>query len=322
MKPIVIIAIAVAFSVTSMIGVLTIYGMIEDQKAIEQQRVQDEIEFQQKYLELENELKQEMELVERQKKMDEIQRWIEEQDTNTNNKSLEEALEEQRRKLDTTTFSQSLEDALANSQKTSDTHKPKTVIDKEEVQWTLYDSRGNQYYWTMPITSYESLVKSNYYPTMNLELPSGKISRVGDFTQYVRTSFSQVIDQIYDNAKSDEDFIYEVWYITSQLTVYSQDIGEDPRYALETLTRGGGDCEDTVILMADMIKSSSYTKNWKLQLVYFDSDNYQNPKNINHVALAIDMGDGVNLVFETTAKTNDGKNQWLGKPIYGYWFDV
>ena len=322
MKPVLIIAIAVAFSVTSMIGVLTIYGMIEDQKAIEQQRVQDEIEFQQKYLELENELKQEMELVERQKKMDEIQRWIEEQDTNTNNKSLEEALEEQRRKLDTTTFSQSLEDALANSQKTSDTHKPKTVIDKEEVQWTLYDSRGNQYYWTMPITSYESLVKSNYYPTMNLELPSGKISRVGDFTQYVRTSFSQVIDQIYDNTRSDEDFIYEVWYITSQLTVYSQDIGEDPRYALETLTRGGGDCEDTTILMADMIKSSSHTKNWKLQLVYFDSDNYRDPKTINHVALAIDMGDGVNLVFETTAKTNDGKNQWLGKPIYGYWFDV
>ena len=46
------------------------------------------------------------------------------------------------------------------------------------------------------------------------------------------------------------------------------------------------------------------------------------PKTINHVALAIDMGDGTTLVFETTAKTNDGKNQWLGKAIYGYWFDV
>ena len=234
--------------------------------------------------------------------------------------TLEDSLEEHRKKIQESQFSQSLEDALDSARKT--TQKPQTVIDKEEVRWTLYDSRGNQYYWTMPITSYESLVKSNYYPTMNLELPSGKISRVGDFTQYVRTSFSQVIDQIYDNAKSDEDFIYEVWYITSQLTVYSQDIGEDPRYALETLTRGGGDCEDTVILMADMIKSSSYTKNWKLQLVYFDSDNYRDPKTINHVALAIDMGDGVNLVFETTAKTNDGKNQWLGKPIHGYWFDV
>ena len=321
MKPVIIIALAVVCSAASVIGVLTIHGMIEDQKTMEQQRIQEKNEFQQKYLELEKEFEEQKEQAEHQSQIEEMMRQVHEEEASINKKSLEMALEEQKRKLESERFSQSLEDALEDARKSSQVQKPQTVIDKEEIQWTLYDSRGNQYYWTMPITSYESLVKSNYYPTMNLELPSGKIVRVGDYSQYVRTSFSQVIDQIYDNTRADEDFIYEVWYITSQLTVYSQDIGEDPRYALETLTRGGGDCEDTAILMADMIKSSSHTKNWKLQLVYFDSDNYQDPKNINHVALAIDMGDGP-LVFETTAKTNTEKNQWLGKPIYGYWFDV
>jgi len=322
MKPIVIISIAVICSVGAMIGALSINEVIEENKTIGQQIIQEEKEFQQKYLELEKELEEQKEQAEHQSQIEEMMRQVQEEEANNNKKSLEMALEEQRRKIDAEKFSQTLEEALEETRKSSQVQKPQTVIDKEEIQWTLYDSRGNQYYWTMPVTAYESLVKSNYYPTMNLELPGGKIVRVGDFTQYVRTSFSQVIDQIYDNTRSDEDFIYEVWYITSQLTVYSQDIGEDPRYALETLTRGGGDCEDTTILMADMIKSSSHTKNWKLQLVYFDSDNYRDPKTINHVALAIDMGDGVNLVFETTAKTNDGKNQWLGKPIHGYWFDV
>ena len=322
MKPIVIIAITVVCSVGAMIGVLSINEIIEENRTIGQQIIQEDKEFQQKYLELEKELEEQKEQAEHQSQIEEMMRQVQEEEANNIKKSLEMALEEQRRKIDAEKFSQTLEEALEETRKSSQVQKPQTVIDKEEIQWTLYDSRGNQYYWTMPVTAYESLVKSNYYPTMNLELPGGKIVRVGDFTQYVRTSFSQVIDQIYDNTRSDEDFIYEVWYITSQLTVYSQDIGEDPRYALETLTRGGGDCEDTTILMADMIKSSSHTKNWKLQLVYFDSDNYRDPKTINHVALAIDMGDGVNLVFETTAKTNDGKNQWLGKPIHGYWFDV
>ncbi len=321
MKPVIIIVIAVVCSVVVMIGVLSINEIIEENKTIEEQRIQEEKEFQQKYLELENELEEQKEQAEHQSQIEEMMRQVQEEEANINKKSLEMALEEQTRKINAEKFSQTLEEALEKARKSSQIQKPQTVISKEEVQWTLYDSKGNQYYWAMPVTSYESLVQSNYYPTMNLKLPDGKIVTVGDFSKYVGTNFSQVIDQIYDNANA-EDFIYEVWYITSQLTVYSQDIGEDPRYALETLTRGGGDCEDTAILMADMIKSSSHTKNWKLQLVYFDSDNYQNPKTINHVALSIDMGDGVSHVFETTAKTNDGKNQWLGKEIYGYWFDV
>lgn len=53
--------------------------------------------------------------------------------------------------------------------------------------------------------------------------------------------------------ETDYDFLYETWNIVSQLMVYSEDIGETPRYPLETFLAGGGDCEDTAILFASMI---------------------------------------------------------------------
>ena len=304
-----------------MIGVLTVNGIIEENKTIEQQRIQEEKEFQQKYLELEKEFEEQKEQSEHQSKIEAELRKLQEEKTNINKKSLEMALDEQKRKLDAEKFSQSLEDAFEIARKTEQVQKPQTIIDKEEIKWTLYDSKGNQYHWTMPVTTYESLVQANYYPTMNLKLPNGKIVTVGDFSKYVKTSFKEVIDQVYKNSDGDSDFIYEVWYITSQLTVYSEDIGEDPRYALETLTRGGGDCEDTAILVADMLKSSSHSKYWKVQLVYFDSDNLLDPLTINHVAVSVNT-DKNTFLIETTAKTNQGMNTWAGVEIYGYWFDV
>ena len=130
-------------------------------------------------------------------------------------------------------------------------------------------------------------------------------------------SFTKVIDEIYDNSQDDDNFIYEVWFITSQLTVFSTDIGEDPRFALETLIRGGGDCEDTVILIADMIRSSSYTNDWKMNMLYFDSDNPTNPKQVNHVSLEVKTPDSF-YVLETTAKTVEGLNSWNGVEIFGW----
>jgi len=62
------------------------------------------------------------------------------------------------------------------------------------------------------------------------------------------------------------------------LTTFSEDIGEYPRYALETLTRKGGDCEDLVIRMAYMLRSSLHTRNWEIQMIHFDSKNPTNPQ--------------------------------------------
>ena len=67
---------------------------------------------------------------------------------------------------------------------------------------------------------------------------------------------------IYYNSNSNSDFIWEVWNIASQLTEYRPDrddgyyVGDQGRYALDTLYRGGGDCEDLAILIADMLVSN------------------------------------------------------------------
>ena len=200
--------------------------------------------------------------------------------------------------------------------------KPITTIEDQTIYWDFYDSKGNQYSWSMPVESYEYYVQAQpYLDTFLFELPSGKNVEVVDHTKFVATSFTKVIDDVYDNSGSDEDFIYEVWYITSQLTTYSYDIGEYPRYALETLSRGGGDCEDTAILIADMLKSSKHTENWVIQLVYFDAYNPTNPKDINHVAVSVNTGYS-SYVIESTAKTDDGLNAWGGIELYGWWYVV
>jgi hypothetical protein len=186
---------------------------------------------------------------------------------------------------------------------------------------TLYDSKNNKYFWITPVTNYENAVKIYEYPIIPLATNTGQIITVGDFRPFVQNSFSDVIDEVYYNLENQDYFVYEIWYMVSKLTIYSLDIQEDPRFAIETLVRGGGDCEDTVILIADMLRSSSHTKDWKIKLIYFDSDNPTNPQNINHVALSIDEGDG-RYIIETTAKTIEDFTMWNNIDIIGWSLDV
>ena len=200
-------------------------------------------------------------------------------------------------------------------------NKNSTVIENGKIKWKIFDSKNNQYDWELPIQTYESYIQNTIYRTQTIQYSDGREHEIGEFSDYVETSFTNVIDDVYENSSSDSNFIYEIWYIVSQLTTYSLDIGEHPRYALETLTRGGGDCEDTAILMADMLKSSKHTKNWNIQMVYFDSDNPSDPQLVNHVALAVTTGEKFGIL-ETTAKTIDDLTMWDVNSIVGWWSDV
>lgn len=118
-----------------------------------------------------------------------------------------------------------------------------TTIDGTEVSWEFSDSKGNSYQWSMPITTYEDqIVESRYHvrDKANLNL-NGETIRTVNLDGFVKRSFTNVIDDICDNSYDNSDFIWEVWYIVSQLTVYDEDIHEysEGRYALETLTRAG-----------------------------------------------------------------------------------
>ena len=197
-----------------------------------------------------------------------------------------------------------------------------TTIDGTEVSWDITDSKGNAYGWSMPVTTYEdNIVESRYHvrDKVNLSL-DGETLRVVSLDGFVKESFSKVIDGIYDNSYDNSDFIWEVWYVVSQLTVYDEDIHEysEGRYALETLTRGGGDCEDLVILVADMLMSSSHTDGWTIQYVMMDSDNPTDPRGIDHVILYVYDGEYAHYIEAT------GSPSWDYYPdgVTGWYLDV
>jgi hypothetical protein len=156
----------------------------------------------------------------------------------------------------------------------------------------------------MPIDSYRSFIERPEPEDMLYLIANGKTYPVRDFTKFAdSTSFAKVIGSLYSNAGSDYQFLYELWFITSKMTAYSEDIGEDPRWALETLTEAGGDCEDLTILIASMLKAAPQTKNWTIQMVYLDLDNPEKPMDVDHVALFVKTGSFQTFV-ESTAKTN------------------
>ncbi len=216
----------------------------------------------------------------------------------------------------------SLSDAYAHD----NTIYPITEIYQGYVYWDLKDSKGNIYSWEMPIDEYENKIKFNYYNTdykNKLFLKNSNNNEeftVQDHRDYLTYSFDNIIDDVYDNSYDDGDFIYEVWFIVSQLTTYQTDVTTESegRYPLETFTRGGGDCEDLVILIADMLRSSSHTKDWEFQFVYLDSGNPNYPQTMNHVILHVYDGT-YEYYIEAT-----GEPSWdyYLDGVTGWWYDI
>ena len=204
---------------------------------------------------------------------------------------------------------------------------PLTTISETEVTAEFYDSKGNYYNWSIPISAYEDTIQySREYSTYQtyddpyLLDVNGHTARVLNLDGFVEKAFVDVIDDVYNNSYDDSDFIYEVWYIVSQMTVYDEDVREDSegRFALETFTRTGGDCEDLVILVADMLISSSHTRNWDFQYVIIDSNNPLNPQDVNHVILYVNDGQ-YDYFIEATASPDWG---YYPNGVDGWWFDV
>lgn len=197
-----------------------------------------------------------------------------------------------------------------------------TTIDGTEVTWDIADSKGHTYRWSMPVTTYEdSIVEGRHHvrDKVNLDL-DGETLRVVSLDGFVRESFVNVIDGIYGNSYGNSDFIWEVWHVVSQLTVYDSDIHEysEGRYALETLTRGGGDCEDLVILAADMLMSSGHTDGWTIQYVMMDIDNPTDPQDVDHVVLYVHDGEHAHFVEATAPPSWD----YYPEGVNGWYLDV
>ena len=167
---------------------------------------------------------------------------------------------------------------------------PYTAISGREITWAWKDMDGDIHKWTLPIDSYLSWIEKSKPHKILLLSSDGKTYRIEDFRPYVHTeAFSEVISSFYLECADEMAFAKEVFNLVSQLTVYSEDIGEVPRWPVETLTEAGGDCEDLAILFASLLKAAPYP--YKISLVYLDIDNPTDPQDVNHVIVWVETDD-------------------------------
>ena len=199
-----------------------------------------------------------------------------------------------------------------------------TIIEDGTVLWDFVDSKGNEYYWEIPMHVYEELVLDGASVSLNNDRSplslNGKTFNMIQYEQFVVGGFTETVDEIYHNSESNDDFVWEVWWIVSQMAVYREDVDErsEGRFALETFTRQGGDCEDLAILIADMLASSQYTQDWTIQLVLMDSDNPTDPREVNH--MIVFANDGYYDYF--IEATGDPSWDWYPEGVSGWWYDV
>ncbi len=136
---------------------------------------------------------------------------------------------------------------------------PYTSISDGKIAWVWKDRDGNVHKWVLSLDSYRSWSNTpKPYKTVSLQC-NDSISTVLDYRPYVHPDeFTEVIPSLYQQFSGEREFVQEAFNLVSQLTVYSEDIGEVPRWPIETLTEGRGDCEDLTILLASLLKAAPY----------------------------------------------------------------
>ena len=223
-------------------------------------------------------------------------------------------------------------------------------IDDGMVHWTFYHmnphSQRIEDLWTttslsLPISQYEE-ISSNYQGEYykNVRTADGDVFTSYQFDPFVLGSFSGQLSDIDADPRGiakdigkhkDELIIRNAIYASSQLLSYSKDIGQKARFAEETLTRGGGDCEDMAILIADFLTSLESTRDWEINFVLMDTDNPTNPKKANHVILHVDTGTFRTFIEPTTTVSNtddlpyaadQAMDHWNGKGVSGWYEEV
>jgi hypothetical protein len=136
---------------------------------------------------------------------------------------------------------------------------------------------------------------------------NSKYRQLGNYGQYyqlnpftIPSNFGPLADRLYNRHETDQRRIRAAWNFVTQLNDYVRDIGETPRFPLETLLMGGGDCEDSAILLGSILYSMA--PEWDVTFWYIDAENPTDPRNINHVILSVDTERGERLI-ETTSNT-------------------
>jgi hypothetical protein len=221
------------------------------------------------------------------------------------------ALEHQTLTADLTDIHEDDDTLLARSRMQGETAvtPPYILVQGRRMQLAFRKLDGSVVQWHVPFESLEADIQrgydmrngwlSGFRPLLNLKDAEGNVFAPQDFRPFVDPRpFEGVMGQLYAESADDDTFIREVWHIIGQLSTYSYEIEETPRYPLETLLAGGGDCEDTGILLASMIRAAR--PDWPINLVYMDAYNPEKPESVNHLIVHVDTGSRQYLI-ETTS---------------------
>jgi transglutaminase-like putative cysteine protease len=186
---------------------------------------------------------------------------------------------------------------------------PYILVEERRVHLAFRKLDGSVVRWYVPFESLEADIQrgydmrngwlSGFRPLLHLQDAAGNVFAPQDFRPFIDPRpFRGVMEQLYAESADDDAFVREVWHIIGQLSSYSYEIEETPRYPLETLLAGGGDCEDTGILLASMIRAAR--EDWPISLVYMDAYNPERPETVNHLIVHVDTGSRQYLI-ETTS---------------------
>ncbi len=140
-------------------------------------------------------------------------------------------------------------------------------------------------------------------PTIILKEGGGKELLVADFRAFMDTdTFRRVMTSMYEQSASDDAFIQEAWHIVGQFIQYQREKDEVPRFPMETLVGGAGDCEDMAILFASLIESAPV--DWKVSFVYLNSKSpLDTLSTSDHVIVYIDTGVKKHYIETTSLST-------------------
>ncbi|MBN1137546.1 MAG: hypothetical protein JXM73_13240 [Anaerolineae bacterium] len=189
------------------------------------------------------------------------------------------------------------------------------------VYITFYKMDHTIDYWSIPFSSLEASIEqgvnnregilSRLFSQVSLESPdTNQRLSVWDFRSFVDPApFRDVMSELYYQSGGGDAFIREVWNIVTQLAVYSDEMQETPRYPLETFLAGGGDCEDTAILLASMIKAAPVS--WKVALVYMNSAKPFVFSEVNHVIVYVNTGEHEYYIDTTSDSDMQPFGSWV-----------
>lgn len=197
---------------------------------------------------------------------------------------------------------------------------PYIAIHNRQVTLGFYGPLGKVETLTKDVSEIEHAISSgennrNHPSYISFEL-NGETVAGHDLREFIDSdAFGDYIPNLYQRSVSEDEFIQNVWRIVSQLTDYPDAIFESPHHPLETLLTGGGDSEDTSILLASLILAAPV--DWDVQLVLMDADNPYDAQELNHVIVYVNTGSKEYLI-----ESASGADMLWPAGIEGWYLDV